>query len=185
MPWDIQRVYTLPTPSVIDHLKSIPLVENIYHVNDLEGIDGGLLAASPDVESGFYAKRRGEREPITNDYGGVNEFPEKLRLNTSHFNLFYLLKQVNEKNKVPVMYYQCATWGGPPDNEVCVVFDGDMFVYWFDVETGKHAQVINNQHIEIEPTVLQKGLQHLGLLLPTNYFVLHTRTFDLERYSII
>jgi hypothetical protein len=44
MGWDIVRVYTLPNKYIIDYFKTIPVVEKIYLVNDLEGIG---LAGKP------------------------------------------------------------------------------------------------------------------------------------------
>jgi hypothetical protein len=210
MPWSIVRVYTLPQPAVVDLLKSIPEVEEMYLVNDLDGIsdherklvfsevpteyshmrhglpNGGLLAIVPDVDTGYYGEpdRRRKRVALTNDYGTIKELPEVLNLNISHFNLFYSLKQLHDQTGVPIMYYQCAIWGGAPDDELAVVFDNGMFVYRYNTETKKNVQVIDNQDFEIQTSVLQKGLEHLGLSLPTQYFALHTSPFDWGRYSI-
>jgi len=208
--WSIVRVYTLPNKSLIDYFKTIPVIQRMYHVTDLEGIcdherkhvfadvptpytymrhglpKDGLLALEPDVETGFFGRTNkiSHREPVTHDFGAIKELPADLCLNTSHYNLFYYLKQINEQTQVPVMYYQSATSGGSPDNEVAIVFDGDLFVYQYDSESQKPVQVIKNHNIEIQTSVLQKGLEHLGLSLPTHYFVLHTSTFDWHRYDI-
>ncbi len=208
--WSIERVYTLPKKSIIDYFKTTRIIQSMYHVTDLEGMDdherthvfsavptpysylrhgmlnGGLLALVPDVENGFFGRSHKitPRAPITDDFGAIAALPDFLRLNTSHYNLFYYLQQINEQTGVPVMYYQSATSGGPPDNEVAVIFDGDMFVYQYDTKTQKHVQVIKNHNIEIKIAVLQAGLQHLGLSLPTHYFVLHTHTFNWNRYMI-
>jgi hypothetical protein len=211
MGWDIVTVYILPKKSIIDFFKTISVVKGIYLVNDLEGIDdharkfifsdvpteysymrhglpnGGLLAMKPEVKTGFYGEIVDEERimvPVTNDYGVINELAAIPELNSSHFNLFYFLKQLNDQTQVPIMYFQDAMWGGPCGDDLAVVFDGDIFVYrgYGQIENG--FQVVKNPHVDAQTTILQKGLEHLGLSLPTNYFALHTRRFDWSRYSI-
>jgi hypothetical protein len=211
MGWDIVRVYTLPKKSVIDYFKTIPVVESIYLVNDLRGVDkhardnifsdvpteysymrhglpdGGLLAMVPEVKTGFYGKRVSEErimEPITNDYGVINELAAIPELNISHFNLFYLLKQMHDQTRVPIMYFQEAMWGGPCGDDLAVVFDGDIVVYRGHGRIENVFQVVKNPNVGPKTTVLQKGLEHLGLILSDNYFVLHTREFDWSSYLI-
>lgn len=212
MGWDIVRVYTLPNKAVIDYFKAISVVESIYLVDDFRGIDkyaretvfsdvpneynearhglpdGGLLAMVPEVETGFYGKSVKDKRimlPITNDYGVINELAAIPELNTSHLNLFYLLKQVHDQTRVPIMYFQDMMWGGPCGDDIAVVFDGDIVVYRGNDEKIENAfQVVKNPDVEESSTVLQKGLEHLGLVLPYDYFVLHTRKFAWENYLI-
>jgi hypothetical protein len=211
MGWDIVRVYTLSNKSVIDYLKTIPVVEDIYLVNDLEGIDkhsreyifsdvptklsykrhglpdGGLLAMVPEVKTGFYGEFVDDERimvPVTNDYGVINELAAIPELNVSHFNLFYFLKQIHDQTGVPIMYFQDAMWGGPCGDDLAVVFDGDIVVYRGHGQIENVFQVVKNPDVEAHTTVLRKGLEHLGLILPDEYFALHTREFDWSRYHI-
>jgi hypothetical protein len=211
MSWSIVRVYTLPAPTVIDHFKNMAEAEVMYLINDLKGIrsdfsknvifsdvptehshkrhglpNGGLLAIVPDIDTNYFGRRVDETKmtPVTNDYGDIKKLSKALELNISHYNLFFRLKQLNEKTGVPIMYYQSATWGGMVDDELSVVFDGGIFVYWHNWSIKKVYQLKRDFAFEIETSVLQKGLQHIGLSLPTHYFALHESPFDWNRYAI-
>ncbi|OQP49783.1 hypothetical protein A4H97_28245 [Niastella yeongjuensis] len=211
MSWDIVRIYTFPEKNVIDFFKTIPVVESIYLINDLEGVDdysrenifgdvptkysymrhglpdGGLLAVEPEVKTGFYGECVDEErimEPITNDYGVINELTAIPELNTSHFNLFYYLKQLNDQTGVPILYFQDFMWGGPSGDDLAVVFDGDIIVYRGHGKIENGFQVVKNLDVEAQTTILQKGLEHVGLILPDEYFALHVREFDWGRYGI-
>ncbi|SDH19326.1 hypothetical protein [Chitinophaga filiformis] len=170
MSWDITRVYTLPHPAVIEFFKAIPDQVDMDVVNTLEKHtlpEEGLLSITP-----------------SHDYFGrdPDEIPRIAHSKYYHVmkeELFTLLKQLHDQTHVPIMYYQCATWGGLTDDEFSVVFDGDLFVYWWDSDTQKPLQLLDdNRTIEIPTSVLQKGLEHLGMSLPTYYFALHTRDYS-------
>ena len=75
-------------------------------------------------------------------------------------------------------------WGGPCGDDLAVVFDGDIVVYRGYGQIGNVFQVIKNPEVEAQNTVLQKGLQHLGLVLPERYFALHARKFAWGSYVI-
>jgi hypothetical protein len=166
MSWDITKVYTLPHPAVIEFFEALPDLVHTYVLNDLEEHtlpEGGLLVVTPDPS--YFGR----------DPDEIPRIAHSVYYHVMKEELFVLLKQLNDQTKVPVMYYQCATYGGLTDDEFSIVFDDDLFIYWWDDDAQKRLQLLeDNQTIEIQTSVLQKGLEHLGMSLPTYYFVLHT-----------
>jgi len=209
MSWHIERVYTLPESSVIDFFKNTPEKPEVYLINNLEGIrseytrdvifssvateqsamqhglpEGGLLAVKPAINT--YSSGKDQDVPgATNiDNNLAEQLPAELDLNDSHIRLFSLLKQINDKTGVPLMYFQCATWGGLTEEEFSVVFDGGIYVYWEDADNEQCFELRNGEAVELQTSVLQKGLGHVGLSLPTYFFALHESDFDWQRYRI-
>jgi hypothetical protein len=158
----------------------------------------GLLAVAPtmyrtgydlDTEPDEFWENNSNRyeekwSTISNEYEVIKGLPAKLNLNDHQVNLFGLLQGLNAQTHVPVMYYKCNMWGGSIDEEFSVVFDSETFIYWMDVNTEKNFQLKNNEAFEIQTTALQKGLKHLGLLLPAWFFALHETSFNWQSYHI-
>ncbi|MDM1398611.1 hypothetical protein HX049_15800 [Myroides odoratimimus] len=109
-----------------------------------------------------------------------------LNLTLEQCKLLAFLQQLNEETKQPFVYYKCEMWGGDMDEEIAVVFDGEMMVYYFDELTGEYKQMIGAEIKELEgTTALQKGLEAIGLVLPTHFFALHETSFDWYPYRIV
>ncbi|WP_313138493.1 hypothetical protein [Myroides sp.] len=108
-----------------------------------------------------------------------------LNLTLEQCKLLAFLQQLNEETKQPFMYYKCEMWGGDIDEEIAVVFDGEMKVYYFDELAGEYKQMIGAEIKELEDTTaLQKGLEAIGLVLPTHFFALHETSFDWYPYQV-
>ncbi|MDM1402202.1 hypothetical protein HX033_16150 [Myroides odoratimimus] len=108
-----------------------------------------------------------------------------LNLTLEQCKLLAFLQQLNEETKQPFMYYKCEMWGGDIDEEIAVVFDGEMKVYYFDELAGEYKQMIGAEIKELEDTTaLQKGLEAIGLVLPTYFFALHETSFDWYPYQV-
>lgn len=108
-----------------------------------------------------------------------------LNLTLEQCKLLAFLQQLNEETKQPFMYYKCEMWGGDIDEEIAVVFDGEMKVYYFDELAGEYKQMIGAEIKELEDTTaLQKGLEAIGLVLPTHFFALHETFFDWYPYQV-
>lgn len=109
-----------------------------------------------------------------------------LNLTLEQCKLLAFLQQLNEETKQPFVYYKCEMWGGDIDEEIAVVFDGKIMVYYFDELTGEYKQMIGAEIKELEgTTALQKGLEAIGLVLPTHFFALHETSFDWYPYRIV
>lgn len=209
--WSTVRIYTLPQAAVIDFLKDMPTIMTMSVVNTLKKDmlsdlpteddfewnyrprsmpDGGFLSAQTDVDD-FFDRHRNFDEAkmyaiLANDYGVIGRIPGILgdwTLSDDHLKLLISLRRLNEQTHVPVMYYDCATTGGP-EQEFSVVFDDDIFVYWEDrSDRTKHAlQLKNNVASKLQTSILQKGLEHVGVVLPGRHFALHSRDADAMRY---
>jgi len=210
--WSTVSIYTLPQVAVIDFLKDIPamtmcvvntLTEDTLTSSDLPTEDdfrwnyrprsmpdGGILSVQTDVDD-FFDRHTNFDEAkmyaiLANDYGVIGRIPGILgdwTLSDDHLKLLISLRRLNEQTRVPVMYYDCATTGGP-EQEFSVVFDDDIFVYWEDrSDRTKHGlELKNNVAFKLQTSVLQKGLEHLGVILPGKYFALHSRSADAMRY---
>ncbi|MDM1066297.1 hypothetical protein HX082_14715 [Myroides odoratimimus] len=108
-----------------------------------------------------------------------------LNLTLEQCKLLAFLQQLNEETKQPFVYYKCEMWGGDIDEEIAVVFDGEMKVYYFDELAGEYKQMIGAEIKELEDTTaLQKGLEAIGLVLPTHFFALHETFFDWYPYQV-
>ena len=108
-----------------------------------------------------------------------------LNLTLEQCKLFAFLHMLNQKFKQPFVYYKCEMWGGDIDEEIAVVFDGEMSVYYFDEMNGVYKQMIGTEIKELEETTaLQQGLKEIGLQLPTRFFALHETSFDWYPYQV-
>ena len=211
--WSTVSIYTLPQTAVINTLKAIPAIMTMTVVNALEKDaftssdhpaeddfewkhrplsmpDGGFLSVQADVDDYFDRHRNFDEAKmyatLAKDYGVIGRIPGILGhwiLSDEHLKLWVALRRLNEQTRVPVMYYDCATTGGP-EREFSIVFDDDIFVYWQerDGRTNYALQLKNNVSSKLQTSVLQKGLEHVGVLLPGWYFALHSRSADAMRY---
>jgi hypothetical protein len=212
MSWDIDVIYTLPHPAIINVFRLIPEVGGVYLINDLQGItsefernwmlsdvphpnshmrhglpESGLLA----THSTIYRNIRDNTFIYTEKLPGtkskhktIEGLPSKLKFYKKQITLFSRLMSLNAKTKVPIMYYQCDMWGGLIDEEFAIVFNGEVSVYWRDNSRERTFLIRDEGDVEFETTPLQKGLEYLGLTLPSHYFALHSRNFDWARYWV-
>lgn len=94
------------------------------------------------------------------------------------------LKWVNVTTKSIVSFYYGATWGGDTEEEYAWVFGDEDRVYRFrDYETTFEFHHNGSREIK-EGAVLNLTLADHGLLLPSGYFALCTRSFKWDRYRI-
>ncbi len=105
-------------------------------------------------------------------------------LSPSQLKLLSFLQFLNEKFKVPFLYYYCFMWGGEIELEYFFVFENGLKIYSYDVENKKSFQFKDNQRIKLESTVLQTGFKHLKFNLPSWYFAPHGGLFDWKKYYI-
>lgn len=121
---------------------------------------------------------------IDNSFGDNLQFPLKLNLHNNQLKLLSSLQWLHKQTKVPIMYYKCEMWGGLTDEEISIIFNNGVYVYWHDCESDTTFQLQEEEAYATEKTALQKGLEELGLLLPTPFFALHEGSFDWQRYQI-
>lgn len=109
-----------------------------------------------------------------------------LNLTMEQCKLLTYLRYLNTKFDQPFVYYKCEMWGGQIEEEISIVFDGDMRVYYFDELNGGYKQLIDTELKELEDnTALQIGLASIGLHLPTHFFALHETSFDWCPYRVV
>lgn len=155
----------------------------------------GLLVINPSMHRISYADKAelfytNYREYVAHKWDFINdleltpiELP--LTLTMEQKKLFTYLKQLNREFEQPFVYYNCSMWAGQIEEEIVVVFDGDIRIYYFNEEKQQYWQQIGNDSSAlIEGTALQKGLLTIGLNLPTHFFALHETSFDWQSYQV-
>lgn len=149
----------------------------------------GLLVINPsmyrasydDKDNSFYEDYQIYKEHRWNFLKDIELDPIVISLNLppEQCKLLAFLKQLNKEFNQPLVYYKCEMWGGDIDEEIAVVFDGEMRVYYFDEMNGEYKQMIGAEIKDLEEaTALQQGLSEIGLHLPTHFFALHETSFD-------
>lgn len=157
--------------------------------------EGGLLVINPsmyrvsydDKDNPFYEDYQAYEENKWNFLKDIEIEPIVISFNLTpeQCKLLAFLKRLNEEFKQPFVYYKCEMWGGDIDEEIAIVFDGEMRVYYFDDMNGEFKQMIGTEIKELEDTTaLQQGLKEIGLHLPTRFFALHETSFDWQPFLI-
>jgi hypothetical protein len=222
MSWKANRIYTKPTPELIDYLRTIDgLKDELFLVDNFEGIRfdwtrsfmlsdkpnknsyrkhslplGGLLVIKPEVYKTGYDKNYDTNE-FWNKYkeypndkwffiDSVSSFKLDLNLDLTNnqLKLLSFLKSLNEKFKVPFLYYYCVMWGGDIEEEYAIVFNEGIKIYEYDYERKKDFEINKDGKTELNLTVLQTSFKNLDLELPTWFFALHERSFDWKKYHL-
>lgn len=149
-------------------------------------INPSLCRASHDnTDSDFYDSYEDYEEQKWNFLNDliVDPIVISLNLTTEQCKLLAFLKQLNQEFKQPFMFYKCDMWGGDIEEEIAIVFDKEMYVYYFDEMNRSFKQMIGTEIKELEnTTALQCGLEHIGLHLPTYFFALHETSFDWQPF---
>jgi hypothetical protein len=113
-------------------------------------------------------------------------------------NMLHYLKQLSLDTKAVLTFYYCFMWGGDVEEEWAWVFDatienGDRVYnhnttytsdsvqrFVTEYSAPAHAPSVNHP----KGDVLMLALRHLGIFLPTPYFVPHTVPFGWTPYKL-
>ncbi|WP_010255123.1 hypothetical protein [Myroides injenensis] len=157
--------------------------------------DEGMLVINPSLYRTGYDTRNNEFYEKYALYTETKwDFVDELNIEPIVFSLdfsvqqcklFGFLKFLNEKFNTPIVYYTCSMWAGDIEEEVAIVFDKGISIYYYDPEHEVYRELIETESkILTTTTALQKALSTLGLYLPTHFFALHETSFNWELYKI-
>lgn len=157
--------------------------------------DNGLLVINPALcrtgydasDNKFYEEYAIYKETKWDFLDDLNIEPIVFSLDFSlvQCKLFGFLKYLNEKFSEPIVYYTCNMWAGEIEEEVAIVFDNGISIYYYDLDDEAYKELIGADNKIIgNTTALQKGLSALGLDLPTHFFALHETSFNWELYKL-
>lgn len=156
----------------------------------------GLLVINPSMYRTSYDDKNNDFYERYKDYEltkwdfikDITVEPVVLSLNLTmeQCKLLAYLQYLHLEFNQPFVYYKCEMWGGQIDEEIAIVFDGEMKVYYFDELNDHYKQLVGTELKEVEEgTALQLGLASIGLHLPTHFFALHETSFDWYPYRVM
>ena len=110
-------------------------------------------------------------------------FPPAFEPDYFSLGLLQFLKWVYSRTSSPVVYYQCAMWGGGIEEETAWIMSVDERVYQHQ-DDGTVVEHTADDQRTVNGGLLQLAMRHVGLDLPTRFFALHEASFHWKLYRM-
>lgn len=156
----------------------------------------GLLAIKPKEDKTDYDNCCEENLFFENyviepNYLGIVEQIRELsnkkfiyKINEIQLKIIGFCLMIYQKYKIPIVYYRCQYWGGTVDYEFAIVVDDEVNLF-FEKEENYYVYNANSNDLkQTNKTVLQNAMSFLGIIMPTDYFTLHTGKFKWNMYLL-